>query len=84
MHACIYILLIMTLYLYINWKLDENILPREIQKIVGNEYFLQLHLDEYNLKCGRENYIVSKILEADISHKHYDLHKVEVHKVIIS
>nr|POE80270.1 hypothetical protein CFP56_62819 [Quercus suber] len=27
-------------------KLDENILPKEIQKIIGNEYLFQLHLDE--------------------------------------
>ena len=78
MHACIYILLIMTLYLHRNWKLDENILPKEIQKIVGNEYFFQLHLDEYNLKCGRENYTVSKILKVEISYKQNDSHKVEV------
>ena len=60
-----------------NLKLDDNVLPREIQRIIGNEYFFQLHLDEYNLKYGRENYIVSKILETEISHK------VEGHQVII-
>ncbi|XP_065618695.1 replication protein A 70 kDa DNA-binding subunit A-like [Quercus suber] len=47
-------------------KLDENILPKEIQKIIGNEYLFQLHLDEYNLKYGKENYMVSKILEMEI------------------
>ncbi|KAL4651817.1 hypothetical protein ACB092_01G188500 [Castanea dentata] len=50
-------------------KLDDNVLPREIQRIIGNEYFFQLHLDEYNLKYGRENYTVLKILETKISHK---------------
>ena len=50
----------------------------EIKKIVGNEYFFQLHLDEYNLKCGRENYTVSKILKVEISYKQNDSHKVEV------
>ena len=35
-------------------KLDEKILPKEIQKIVGNEYLFQLHLDEYNLKYGKK------------------------------
>ncbi|XP_075634328.1 uncharacterized protein LOC142606855 [Castanea sativa] len=50
-------------------KLDDNVLPREIQRIIGNEYFFELHLDEYNLKYGRENYTVSKILETEISHK---------------
>ena len=44
-------------------KLDEKVLPKEIQKIIGNEYLFQLHLDEYNLKHGKENYTVSKILE---------------------
>ncbi|KAK7832629.1 hypothetical protein CFP56_026249 [Quercus suber] len=34
-------------------KLDENILPKEIQKIIGNEYLFQLHLDEYNMKYGK-------------------------------
>ena len=58
-------------------KLDDNVLPREIQRIIGNEYFFQLHLDEYNLKYGRENYTISKILETEISHK------VERHQVII-
>ncbi|KAK7851098.1 hypothetical protein CFP56_042952 [Quercus suber] len=49
----------------------------EIQRIIGNECFFQLHLDEYNLKYGRENYTVLKILEMEI------LHKVEGHQVII-
>ena len=35
-------------------KLDENTLPKEIQKIIGNEYLFQLHLDEYNLKYGKD------------------------------
>ena len=63
-------------------KLDENILPNEIQKIIGNEYLFQLHLDEYNLKYGKENYTVSKILEMEISHKQNDSRKVEEHQVI--
>ncbi|XP_065619217.1 uncharacterized protein LOC112033458 [Quercus suber] len=61
-------------------KLDENILPKEIQKIIGNEYLFQLHLDEYNLKYGKENYTVSKILEMEISHKQNDSCKVEEHQ----
>ncbi|KAK7809491.1 hypothetical protein CFP56_004060, partial [Quercus suber] len=62
--------------------LDDSVLPREIQRIIGNEYFFQLHLDEYNLKYGRENYTVSKILETEISHKverhqvNYSLHGI--------
>ncbi|KAK7831128.1 hypothetical protein CFP56_027641 [Quercus suber] len=56
-------------------KLDENILPKEIQKIIGNEYLFQLHLDEYNLKYGKENYMVSKILEMEIL-------EIEEHQVI--
>ena len=63
-------------------KLDEKILPKEIQKIIGNEYLFQLHLDEYNLKYGKENYTVSKILEMEISHKQSDSSKVEEHQVI--
>ena len=63
-------------------KLDENILPKEIKKIIGNEYLFQLHLDEFNLKYGKENYMVSKILETEISHKQNDSRKVEEHQVI--
>ena len=63
-------------------KLDENILPKEIQKINSNEYLFQLHLNEYNLKYGKENYTVSKILEMEISHKQNDSRKVEEHQVI--
>ena len=62
MHVYIFCWLYDSLFIQ-KLKLDENILPKEIQKIVGNEYFFQLHLDEYNLKYGRENYTVSKILE---------------------
>ncbi|KAK4603919.1 hypothetical protein RGQ29_012434 [Quercus rubra] len=61
-------------------KLDEKILPKEIQKIIGNEYLFQLHLDEYNLKYGKENYTVSKILEMEISHRQNDSSKVEEHQ----
>ncbi|KAL0010127.1 hypothetical protein SO802_005235, partial [Lithocarpus litseifolius] len=61
-------------------KLDENNLPKEIPKIIGNEYLFQLHLDEYNLKYGKENYTVSKILEIEISHKQNDSRKVEEHE----
>ena len=61
-------------------KLDEK--PKEIQKIIGNEYLFQLHLDEYNLKYGKENYTVSKILETEIALKQNDLRKVEEHQVI--
>ena len=35
-------------------KLDEKILPKEIQKIIDNECLFQQHLDEYNLKYGKE------------------------------
>ena len=63
-------------------KLDEKILPKEIQKIVGNEYLFQLHLDEYNLKFGKENYTVSKILEMEILHKQNDSSKADEHQVI--
>ena len=63
-------------------KLDENTLPKQIQKIIGNEYLFQLHLDEYNLKYGKENYTVSKILETEVLHKQKDSSKVEEHQVI--
>ena len=63
-------------------QLDENTLPKEIQKIIGNEYLFQLHLDEYNLKYGKENYTVSKILEMEVLHKQKDSSKVEEHQVI--
>ncbi|XP_050289755.1 uncharacterized protein LOC126727899 [Quercus robur] len=61
-------------------KLDENTLPKEIQKIIGNEYLFQLHLDEYNLKYGKENFTVSKILEMEVLHKQKDSSKVEEHQ----
>ncbi|XP_030961788.1 uncharacterized protein LOC115983279 [Quercus lobata] len=61
-------------------KLEENTLPKEIQKIIGNEYLFQLHLDEYNLKYGKENYTVSKILEMEVLHKQKDSSKVEEHQ----
>ena len=63
-------------------KLDENILPKEIHKIIGNEYLFQLYLNEYNLKYVKENYTISKILETEIAHKQNDLRKVEEHQVI--
>ncbi|KAF3957186.1 hypothetical protein CMV_017780 [Castanea mollissima] len=61
------------------FKLDGNTIPKEIEKIIGNEYLFQLHLDEYNLKYGKENYTVSKILEIEISHEQNDSCKVEEH-----
>ena len=64
--------------------MHRNILSREILKIVENEYFFQLHLDENSSKYGRENYIVLRILEPEIPHKQIDSHKVEVHKIIVS
>ena len=83
MHVCVHILLIVWYFIQTDFlELDENILPKEIQKIIGNEYLFQLHLDEYNLKYGKENYIVSKILEMEIAHKQNDLRKVEEHQVI--
>ena len=63
-------------------RLDENILPKEIHKIIGNEYLFQLHLNEYNLKYVKENYTILKILETEIAHKQNDLRKVEEHQVI--
>ena len=63
-------------------QLDENTLPKEIQKIIGNEYLFQLHLDEYNLKYGKENYTVPKILVMEVLHKQKDSSKVEEHQVI--
>ena len=83
MHVCVHILLIVWYFIQTDFlELDENILPKEIQKIIGNEYLFQLHLDEYNLKYGKENYIVSKILEMEIAHKQNDLRKVEEHQLI--
>ena len=66
MHVYIFCYLFDSLFIQ-NLKLDDNVLPREIHRIIGNEYFFQLYLDEYNLKYGRENYNVSKILEMEIS-----------------
>ena len=63
-------------------KIDEKVLPKEIQKINSNEYLFQLHLNEYTLKYGKENYTVSKILEMEISHKQNESREVEEHQVI--
>ena len=83
MHVCVHILLIVWYFVQTDFlELDENILPKEIQKIICNEYLFQLHLNEYNLKYGKENYTVSKILETKIAHKQNDLRKVEDHQVI--
>ena len=82
-HVCVHILLIVWYFVQTDFlELDENILPKEIQKIICNEYLFQLHLDEYNLKYGKENYTVSKILETEIVPKQNDLRKVEEHQVI--
>ncbi|KAK7838567.1 hypothetical protein CFP56_019508 [Quercus suber] len=62
-------------------KLHRNILSKEILKIVENEYFFQLHLNEYSSKYGRENYIVSRILEPEIPHKQIDSHKIKVSSI---
>jgi hypothetical protein len=58
--------------------LKDNIGPREIEAIVSKEYVFQLKLNEYNLKKGWENYIVSRIFEPQVA-KEVNIHKVTIH-----
>ncbi|GMY08050.1 replication protein A 70 kDa DNA-binding subunit A-like [Fagus crenata] len=55
----------------------------ELEKIIGKEYIFQLHLDEYNLKYGRENYTVSRIFDPDISEKNSTSNEAEIKKVTV-
>ncbi|GMY34930.1 replication protein A 70 kDa DNA-binding subunit B-like [Fagus crenata] len=63
-------------------NLNDNNLPKELEKIIGKEYIFQLHLDEYNLKYGRENYTVSRIFDPDISEKNSTSNEAEIKKEI--
>ncbi|GMY37901.1 replication protein A 70 kDa DNA-binding subunit B-like [Fagus crenata] len=63
-------------------NLNDNNLPKELEKIIGKEYIFQLRLDEYNLKYGRENYIVSRIFDPDISEKNSTSNEAEIKKEI--
>ncbi|XP_059436416.1 uncharacterized protein LOC132169397 [Corylus avellana] len=47
--------------------LNDNMLPREIEKIVSQEHIFQLRLNDYNLIRGSENYTVSRIFESHVS-----------------
>ncbi|GMY37159.1 replication protein A 70 kDa DNA-binding subunit A-like [Fagus crenata] len=64
-------------------NLNDNNLPKELEKIIGKEYIFQLHLDEYNLKYGRENYTVSRIFDPDISKKNSTSNEAEIKTVIV-
>ena len=63
--------------------MNDNNLPKELEKIIGKEYIFQLRLDEYNLKYGRENYIVSRIFDPDISEKNSTSNEAEIKKVTV-
>uniref|UniRef100_A0A2N9HBP6 ATP-dependent DNA helicase n=1 Tax=Fagus sylvatica TaxID=28930 RepID=A0A2N9HBP6_FAGSY len=63
-------------------NLNDNNLPKELEKIIGKEYIFQLRLDEYNLKYGRENYTVSRIFDPDISEKNSTSNEAEIKKEI--
>ena len=63
--------------------MNDNNLPKELEKIIGKEYIFQLRLDKYNLKYGRENYTVSRIFDYDISEKNNTLNEVEIKKVTV-
>jgi hypothetical protein len=63
--------------------LNDNNLPKELEKIIGKEYIFQLRLDEYNLKYGRENYTVSRIFDPDISEKNSTSNEAEIKKVTV-
>ena len=39
-------------------------IPHDLKKILGRKYIFLLHLNEFNLKNGFENYIVAKIFDA--------------------
>ena len=63
--------------------MNDNNLPKELEKIIGKEYIFQLRLDEYNLKYGRENYTVSRIFDPNISEKNSTSNEAEIKKVIV-
>ena len=63
--------------------MNDNNLPKELEKIIGKEYIFQLRLDEYNLKYGRENYTVSSIFDPVISEKNSTSNEAEIKKVTI-
>ena len=39
-------------------------IPHDLKKILGRKYIFLLHLNEFNLKDGFENYTVVKIFDA--------------------
>ena len=47
----------------------EDGIPRDLKKILGRQYIFLLHLNEFNLKDGFENYIVAKIFDAPSNEK---------------
>ena len=47
----------------------EEGIPRDLKKILGRQYIFLLHLNEFNLKDGFENYTVAKIFDAPSNEK---------------
>ena len=44
-------------------------IPHDLKKILGRKYIFLLHLNEFNLKDGFENYTVAKIFYAPSNDK---------------
>ena len=44
--------------------LKEVNLPVQIENLNGKEFVFQIQLNDYNLKCGWESYIVKKVFES--------------------
>ena len=44
-------------------------IPHDLKKILGRKYIFLLHLNEFNLNDGFENYIVTKIFDAPSNDK---------------
>ena len=44
-------------------------IPHDLKKILGRKYIFLLHLNEFNLNDGFENYIVAKIFNSPSNDK---------------
>ena len=56
-------------------------IPHDLKKILGRKYIFLLHLNEFNLKDGFENYTVVKIFYAPSNDKRYG-RKTKIHNPI--
>ena len=59
---------------YLNYCKNIDIgegIPCDLKKKLGKKWISLLHLNEFNLNDGFENYIVAKIFDAPSNHKWY-------------